>query len=112
MGCSESLQASRKSLLEFFKRVNGASRLGGDGLDNGARILAEQYALLDAASGGRAIIGVSPGWQQEEFAIVGLDYSRRIGRFTEAVDLIRRLYTEDQVTFDGKHFRTSKATLA
>jgi alkanesulfonate monooxygenase SsuD/methylene tetrahydromethanopterin reductase-like flavin-dependent oxidoreductase (luciferase family) len=57
-------------------------------------------------------LGVSPGWQQEEFAIVGLDYSRRLGRFTEAVDLIRRLYTEDQVTFDGKHFRTSKATLA
>ena len=74
--------------------------------------VAEQFALLDAASGGRAIIGVSPGWQQEEFAIVGVDYSRRIGRFTEAVDLIRRLYTEDQVTFEGKHFRTSKATLA
>jgi alkanesulfonate monooxygenase SsuD/methylene tetrahydromethanopterin reductase-like flavin-dependent oxidoreductase (luciferase family) len=74
--------------------------------------VAEQFALLDAASGGRAIIGVSPGWQQEEFAIVGLDYSRRIGRFSEAVDLIRRLYTEDQVTFEGKHFRTSKATLA
>jgi alkanesulfonate monooxygenase SsuD/methylene tetrahydromethanopterin reductase-like flavin-dependent oxidoreductase (luciferase family) len=47
--------------------------------------VAEQFALLDAASGGRAIIGVSPGWQQEEFAIVGVDYSRRIGRFTEAV---------------------------
>ena len=74
--------------------------------------VAEQFALLDAASGGRAIIGVSPGWQQEEFAIVGVDYSRRIPRFTEAVDLIRRLYTEDQVTFEGKHFRTSKATLA
>jgi len=74
--------------------------------------VAEQFALLDAASGGRAIIGVSPGWQQEEFAIVGLDYARRIGRFSEAVDLIRRLYTEDQVTFEGKHFRVSKAALA
>jgi alkanesulfonate monooxygenase SsuD/methylene tetrahydromethanopterin reductase-like flavin-dependent oxidoreductase (luciferase family) len=74
--------------------------------------VAEQFALLDAASGGRAIIGVSPGWQQEEFEIVGVDYSHRIGRFTEAVTLIRRLYTEDQVTFEGKHFRTNRATLA
>ena len=34
MRCSESLQPLRKSLLEFFERVHGASRLGGDRLDN------------------------------------------------------------------------------
>jgi alkanesulfonate monooxygenase SsuD/methylene tetrahydromethanopterin reductase-like flavin-dependent oxidoreductase (luciferase family) len=74
--------------------------------------VAEQFALLDAACGGKAIMGVSPGWQQQEFDLVGLDYSRRIGRFTEAVNLIKRLYTENEVNFEGKHFRVQKASLA
>src|ERR1700757_269286 len=74
--------------------------------------VAEQVALLDAASGGRAILGVAPGWQKDEFQVMGLDYDRRIGRYTEAVDLIKRLYTEEDVTFAGKHFRTAKLTLA
>jgi alkanesulfonate monooxygenase SsuD/methylene tetrahydromethanopterin reductase-like flavin-dependent oxidoreductase (luciferase family) len=74
--------------------------------------VAEQFALLDAASGGRAILGVSPGWQREEFEVMGLDLSRRIGRYTEAVNLIKRLYTEEEVTFDGKHFSTAKLKLA
>jgi alkanesulfonate monooxygenase SsuD/methylene tetrahydromethanopterin reductase-like flavin-dependent oxidoreductase (luciferase family) len=74
--------------------------------------VAEQVALLDAASSGRAILGVAPGWQMDEFRVMGLDYRRRIGRFTEAIDLIKRLYTEEAVTFEGKHFRTSKLTLA
>ena len=74
--------------------------------------VAEQVALLDAASGGRAILGVSPGWQKDEFEVMGLDLSRRIGRYTEAVNLIKRLYTEEEVTFEGKHFHTAKLTLA
>jgi len=74
--------------------------------------VAEQVALLDAASGGRAILGVAPGWQKDEFQIMGLEHESRIGRFTEAVELIKRLYTEKDVTFEGKHFRTSKLTLA
>jgi alkanesulfonate monooxygenase SsuD/methylene tetrahydromethanopterin reductase-like flavin-dependent oxidoreductase (luciferase family) len=74
--------------------------------------VAEQVSLLDAACGGRAILGVAPGWQKDEFEVMGLDYAHRIGRYTEAVDLIKRLYTEEDVTFEGKHFRTSKLTLA
>jgi alkanesulfonate monooxygenase SsuD/methylene tetrahydromethanopterin reductase-like flavin-dependent oxidoreductase (luciferase family) len=74
--------------------------------------VAEQVALLDAASGGRAILGASAGWQKDEFAIMGLDMSRRIGRYTEALDLIKRLWTEQDVTFHGKHFSATKLTLA
>lgn len=74
--------------------------------------VAEQVALLDAASGGRAVLGVSPGWQKEEFELMGLDHSRRFGRYIEAVNLIKRLYTEEEVTFDGKHFRAAKLRLA
>jgi len=74
--------------------------------------VAEQVALLDAASGGRAILGAAPGWQKEEFEIVGVDFSRRIGRYVEAVTLMRRLWTEDNVIFEGQHFRTDGLTLA
>ena len=74
--------------------------------------VAEQVALLDAASGGRAILGVAPGWQKDEFEVMGLDHARRTGRFREAVELIKRLYTEERVTFEGKHFRASDLTLA
>jgi alkanesulfonate monooxygenase SsuD/methylene tetrahydromethanopterin reductase-like flavin-dependent oxidoreductase (luciferase family) len=45
--------------------------------------VAEQIALLDAASGRRAIFGASPGWQKDEFEVMGVDLSRRIGRYTE-----------------------------
>jgi len=71
--------------------------------------VAEQVALLDAASGGRAILGVAPGWQRDEFQVIGLDYGRRIGRYVEAIDLIKRLLTEESVTFEGKHFRAPRS---
>ena len=41
-----------------------------------------------------ANLGVAPGWQKDEFEVMGLDYAHRIRRYTEAVDLIKRLYTE------------------
>ena len=74
--------------------------------------VAEQAALLDAASGGRAILGVSPGWQKDEFELMGVDHTRRFSRFTEAVTLIRRLFTEEEVSVEGKHFNASKLRLA
>ncbi|MGI9521123.1 MAG: LLM class flavin-dependent oxidoreductase [Hyphomicrobiaceae bacterium] len=74
--------------------------------------VAEQVALIDAASGGRAILGVAPGWQKDEFEIMGVDHGRRISRYKEAVQLITRLFTEDSVTFTGKHFQTTGLTLA
>jgi alkanesulfonate monooxygenase SsuD/methylene tetrahydromethanopterin reductase-like flavin-dependent oxidoreductase (luciferase family) len=40
-------------------------------------------------------LGAAPGWQKDEFEVMGLDYAHRIRRYTEAVDLIKRLYTED-----------------
>src|SRR5262245_39815144 len=74
--------------------------------------VAQQFALLDAASGGRAIVGVAPGWTKEEFDVMRLDHSRRTSRFVEGVTLIKRLFTEQDVTFEGRHFQASKLTLA
>ena len=74
--------------------------------------VAQQAALLDAMCGGRLTLGLAPGWQQDESRILGLDHKQRIGRFLEGVELIRRLFTEDEVSFAGKHFQADKLTLA
>jgi alkanesulfonate monooxygenase SsuD/methylene tetrahydromethanopterin reductase-like flavin-dependent oxidoreductase (luciferase family) len=49
---------------------------------------------------------------QHEFEVMGLDYGNRIGRYMEAVELIKRLFTEEKVTFAGTHFRAAGLTLA
>ncbi|MBM3345079.1 MAG: LLM class flavin-dependent oxidoreductase [Betaproteobacteria bacterium] len=74
--------------------------------------VAQQAALLDAMCGGRLTLGLAPGWQQDESRILGLDHGKRIARFVEGVELIRRLFAEDQVTFTGKHFQADKLALA
>ncbi len=74
--------------------------------------VAQQAALLDVMSGGRLVLGVAPGWQEDEYRAVGVDFHRRFGRFTEAVTLVQRLWTEERVDVAGKHFELSGATLA
>jgi alkanesulfonate monooxygenase SsuD/methylene tetrahydromethanopterin reductase-like flavin-dependent oxidoreductase (luciferase family) len=74
--------------------------------------VAQEAALLDVISGGRLILGVAPGWLEDEFSILGLDFRQRIGRFVEGVSLIQRLWTEEQVDFQGKYFQINGRTLA
>ncbi len=74
--------------------------------------VAQQAALLDAISGGRLVLGVAPGWREEEYRILGLDFRQRMGRFVEAVSLIRRLWTEERVDFLGRYFEIRGETLA
>ena len=74
--------------------------------------VAEQVALLDAACGGKAMFGVAPGWTRDEFAVMGLDHGRRISRYKEAVEIIRRLFTAEKVSFAGRHFRLDDVSLS
>jgi alkanesulfonate monooxygenase SsuD/methylene tetrahydromethanopterin reductase-like flavin-dependent oxidoreductase (luciferase family) len=74
--------------------------------------IATEAAFLDMATGGRFTLGVSPGWTKEEFQVLGLDHHTRIGRFKESVTLIQRLWTEDDVDFNGKYFQTEGLSLA
>ncbi len=74
--------------------------------------VAEQAALLDVLSGGRLVLGVAPGWQQAEYRAAGIPYENRIGRFVEALTLIRQLWTQERVDFDGRHFQVGGLTLA
>lgn len=66
--------------------------------------IAEFGATVDVLSGGRFRLGVGLGYRQEEFDAFGIEREEAPGRLTEGVEIIKRLWTEDSVTFDGEHF--------
>ena len=63
--------------------------------------LAEQLATLDILSGGRLVVGAGLGYRDVEFDAFGVPRQKRLRRFRENLDLVRRLWTEDEVHFDG-----------
>ena len=67
-------------------------------------IVAENSASLDWITGGNYVLGVGLGYRREEFQALNVDFEKRVERFEEAIPLIRRLWTEGQVTHQGKHF--------
>ena len=69
--------------------------------------LAETGAFLDVITGGKFLFGVGLGYRPEEYQMFGVPMSERVGRFTEAVEIIRRLWSEDRVTHSGRHWQFS-----
>jgi probable F420-dependent oxidoreductase len=65
-------------------------------------LVAKQAATLDRLSGGRLCMAVGVGWNQAEYAGLGADFSNRGRRLEEQIDVMRRLWTEPLVTFDGR----------
>ena len=63
---------------------------------------ARAFATLDVVSGGRAEVGVGAGWMTTEWDAVGLDPRTRGRRLDEAIDVVRRLWTEDVVEHHGE----------
>ena len=66
--------------------------------------VAEQIATLDTLCGGHFIFGVGLGYEQEEFNAFGIDRRTRRGRFEESLEIIKRLWTEDEVNFAGRYY--------
>ncbi|MEY2591377.1 MAG: hypothetical protein QOJ67_3361 [Acidimicrobiaceae bacterium] len=67
-------------------------------------IAARAIATLDIVSGGRAIAGVGASWLAEEWTAVGLDFATRGRRLDEALEVCRRLWTEEVVEHHGEFF--------
>jgi len=65
-------------------------------------LIAKQAATLDFLSGGRLRLGIGVGWNTIEYEALGADFSVRGKRSEEQIELLRRLWTEPLVTFDGK----------
>ena len=68
-------------------------------------LMAEQLATLDVISKGRLVFGVGLGYRESEFEAFGINRKERVGRLEEGIALIRRLWTQDRITFEGKYFR-------
>ena len=66
--------------------------------------LAERVANLDVLSGGRFTFGCALGYRPVEFETFGVDPAKRVPRLLETLALARRLWAEDDVTFDGEEF--------
>jgi probable F420-dependent oxidoreductase len=73
--------------------------------------LAKSLASLDQLSGGRLDVGVGTGGPQRPFAAFGVDPSRYVARFTEGVRLMKALWTEPRVTFDGEFWQLKDAAM-
>jgi len=75
-------------------------------------LVAKQAAEVDLLSSGRFRLGIGLGWNAVEYEALGQDFSSRGRRAEEQVDLLRRLWTERSVTFDGRFDRVTGAGLA
>jgi probable F420-dependent oxidoreductase len=75
-------------------------------------LVAKQAAEVDLLSGGRFRLGIGLGWNAVEYEALGQDFSSRGRRAEEQVDLLRRLWTEPSVTYEGRFDRVTGAGLA
>jgi probable F420-dependent oxidoreductase len=75
-------------------------------------LVAKQAAEVDLLSGGRLRLGVGLGWNAVEYEALGEDFSTRGRRCGEQVELMRKLWTEPSVTFNGSYHRVTGAGLA
>jgi probable F420-dependent oxidoreductase len=66
--------------------------------------LAEDVALLDIMSNGRAILGVAIGYKPDEFALYGVELEKRGARFEEQLAIVKGLWTKDSVSFKGTFY--------
>src|SRR6059058_5247541 len=78
-------------------------------------LLAYQWASLDLLAGGRTVLvactGIVPqaGGETED-AVYGVDNKARVERLVEWIAVLKRLWTEDDVTFEGRHCRFAGVT--
>jgi alkanesulfonate monooxygenase SsuD/methylene tetrahydromethanopterin reductase-like flavin-dependent oxidoreductase (luciferase family) len=72
--------------------------------------VAEDVASLDIMSEGRVIFGVGIGYRDIEYEAFGMTARERVPRLLEALQLIKRLWSEEAVTFEGRFFRVHDAT--
>ena len=78
--------------------------------------LAQMAVTVDLISNGRLTLGMGVGGafndsQKQEWQAAGVPSQERGGRMTELVQVCRRLWTEDKVTFDGRYFQLDKVTM-
>jgi F420-dependent oxidoreductase-like protein len=103
------------TVLAAFAAVTRRLRLGLMVTGNTYRhpaVLAKIAATVDVISNGRLDFGIGAGWNEYEHASMGIPLYKpgeRIRRLDEACEMIRRLFTEPTVDFDGRYYQLQDA---
>jgi len=98
------------TLMAALATVTDTVRLGQMCTCNSYRppsYLAKVAASIDAISGGRVDMGIGAGWYEAEYLGYGYEFPKpsvRIGMLREGVEIMRALWTEDEVSYDGKYY--------
>ena len=98
-------------LAAKFPKVDVCHHVLGLGYRNPA-LTAKMAATLQTMSGGRFILGIGAGWRADEYRYYGYDFPRaavRIAQLDEAVQLMRKMWTEEAASFSGKYFTIETA---
>ena len=102
------------SLLSALAASTARMELGTLVLCTGFRnpaLLAKMADTLDEVSGGRLILGLGAGWHEPEYATFGYPYDHRVGRFAEAVGLIKTLLRDGAVDHQGQYYTARDCVL-
>lgn len=103
------------TLMAALATVTDTVRLGQMCTSNGYRspaYLAKVAANIDVISGGRLEMGIGAGWYEHEYDGYGYPFPKpsvRIGELDEGVQIMREMWTKDEVHFDGKHYQLKGA---
>ncbi|HLZ26730.1 MAG TPA: LLM class F420-dependent oxidoreductase [Chloroflexota bacterium] len=76
-----------------------------------AVLVAKQAAEVDVLTAGKLRLGVGIGWNAVEYEALGTDFHNRGRRFEEQIEVMRRLWTEPVVSFEGRYHRVVAAGL-
>jgi probable F420-dependent oxidoreductase len=74
-------------------------------------LIAKMAGTIDEVSGGRFVLGLGAGWNQQEFGAFGIPYDRRVSRFEEAFAIVRGLLGGERVTLAGRFWQAGDAVL-
>jgi probable F420-dependent oxidoreductase len=72
---------------------------------------ARQFATVDVLSGGRLLLGVGAGWMAEEFDALGVDFAERGRRTVECIEIYKRSWQDDFVSFDGDYYTFNNVSM-
>jgi alkanesulfonate monooxygenase SsuD/methylene tetrahydromethanopterin reductase-like flavin-dependent oxidoreductase (luciferase family) len=74
-------------------------------------LIAKMAATVAEVGGGRFVLGLGAGWNEEEFRAFGLPFDHRVSRFEESFAIVRRLLAGERVTLTGRHWQVQDAVL-
>ena len=103
------------TMLSALSTITSKIRLGTMVLCNSFRnpaVLAKMAATLDVISNGRLELGIGAGVHKDEHAAYGIPFLKshsRIDRVKEAVEIIKKMWTEEKASYQGRYYRTSEA---